>query len=495
MGEVEDNLVLKKLKEKLKMYSSIEVFDKQSVSLGKKKKDANKRLISNSDIFLALFSEKWTSRDSYYENIKDAIERTKKDPPNATFIIPVKLDNCEIPYPELKELQELNLFEITDSRKDVFDKKVIRLVSAIAAGSHNDQLAYEVATLLNDDYEGKNDEELKEITKYADIKYTNVKEKVKMTPKDYFMAGLYKFACRDDYKEAKKRFDEALAHNLPRDAKILSKIGACDIELGNWNDAISQLNEAIELNQGYPPPYFNRGMWYKRKGEKHLKDSDNAKAIQMFEKAIEDFEQAIKLLKGKTEDYRAVKTKNNISTTKKEMYLLTGKDSFLDEAINVLESLAQSNLRTNLYDFELVRYNLACYYSLKGNLTEVYIHLKVAFEDYLNVEYSIKDMELYNFKSGCSSKYKELIRISSNDYFEKVQHEVSKLIKQKNTDEINEVIDKSEKWLKDIGIFNSNAYQLLAYCYDSIGDQTKRKLYLDKYKAQIHNEIFQKTFS
>lgn len=496
MGQIEDNLTLRMLKEKLDEYPSIEISHSQSILPGDDKNVVVEKSIAEVDIFLALFSSKWPKKDDvYYKNIVDAIKRHKNLPRGKTFIIPVKLDECDISsYTELEKLEELNLFEITDSREEVFDKKIIRLVRAIAKGSDNKQLDYELVTLLNDDYEGKNDEQVKEITKYADKKYANAKERVKMTPKECFMAGLYRFVCRgkENYEVAKARFEDALARGM-KDASVFSKIGACDIRLENWNEAIKHLNRAIEIDKSYPSAYFNRGIWYKCKGEKHLEGNDSDKALQMFEEALTSFEKAAMLLKDKnTKDYLVARTKNNISTTEKAMYLLTGEVSFLNRAINALESLIRSDPRTEFYGFELIRYNLACYYSLKGNLAETYIHLKVAFEDYLNVEYSITDIELHNFKLGCFHKYKELIKISSNDYIEKLQHEIKAVIKQKKIEELSEVVSKNEEWLKNIGNFNANAYHLLAYCYDSIGDIKERDNYLDEYRTSLYTEISQK---
>ncbi len=493
--QLDKHQVLKKLDERLKRYQSIQVVDNDFLPIGEDKSKNRKKHIRNSDIFLALFSSKWNSKNStFYRSVRYAIENGKENRPGEIFIIPVRLDNCEIPFEELEKIQGLDLFEI-DSKEDVFDKKFRLLIRAIAYKSDNEQLINEVVTELNkSDYEGKNEEELKKLAEPANTKYIDNRGKDDtLTPDDYFVAGLYSFAC-DNYEEAKNRFNKALTHGMYKNAQILSKIGACDIKLEKWNDAKKQLNEAIKLDKNYPPSYFNRGILYKRQGERYLKKNNTDNAMEMFEKAISDFEYAISLLKDKTKDHRAVKTKNNLSTTKKEMYLLTEKSDFLDEAINVLESLVQGNLRANPDNFGLVRYNLACYYSLKGNLAEAYIHLKVAFEDYLNVDYSVTDIELHNFKSRCTDKYKELIRISSNDYIDRIQYNINTLIKQKNIDEINEMIDRNKKWLENIGDFNADAYHLLAYCYDSIGNNTERDDYLKKYKKQLYNEISQKTF-
>lgn len=63
-------------------------------------------------------------------------------------------------------------------------------------------------------------------------------------------------------------------------------------KLGNNQEAIADLNKAIEINPGRADAYLNRGNLYTKLGDK----SDNQEeAATLYKKATTDYQQAAKL--------------------------------------------------------------------------------------------------------------------------------------------------------------------------------------------------------
>ncbi len=66
-----------------------------------------------------------------------------------------------------------------------------------------------------------------------------------------------------------------------RDAKFYNNRGAAYGEKGEYDQAISDLNKAIEINPRYNKAYNNRGVVYRRKGQYDRAISDFNKAIEI----------------------------------------------------------------------------------------------------------------------------------------------------------------------------------------------------------------------
>src|SRR5688500_9649920 len=79
--------------------------DKDSIRAGENWKLAISRAIKNSRYFIPLFSSKSVGKIGYvHKEFKYAIDVLENYPPSEIFIIPVRLDNCEIPYERLESL-------------------------------------------------------------------------------------------------------------------------------------------------------------------------------------------------------------------------------------------------------------------------------------------------------------------------------------------------------------------------------------------------------
>jgi D-arabinose 5-phosphate isomerase GutQ len=77
------------------------------------------KAIEQSDYFLALFSKDAMNKKGYFhKEIKIALEHMKKLPPRDVFIIPVRLDECEISYYELQSINHIDLFPSYDEGFD-----------------------------------------------------------------------------------------------------------------------------------------------------------------------------------------------------------------------------------------------------------------------------------------------------------------------------------------------------------------------------------------
>jgi len=66
-----------------------------------------------------------------------------------------------------------------------------------------------------------------------------------------------------------------------KDAKLYNNRGAAYGEKGQYDQAISEFNKAIEINTRYSKAYNNRGIVYRRKGQYDRAISDFNKAIEI----------------------------------------------------------------------------------------------------------------------------------------------------------------------------------------------------------------------
>lgn len=70
--------------------------------------------VRSSDIFLLCLSSSWIKRPGYIQKeLKTALEEAQKKPEGSIFILPTRLDNCEVPE-SLRKIQYVDLFK--DSR-------------------------------------------------------------------------------------------------------------------------------------------------------------------------------------------------------------------------------------------------------------------------------------------------------------------------------------------------------------------------------------------
>jgi TIR domain len=85
--------------------------DKEAILPGYKWKFAIYQAIKNSRFFIPLFSSKSVEKIGYIQNeLKYAIEVSKNFPDKDVYIIPARLNDCNMPYEILEEIHSVDLF-------------------------------------------------------------------------------------------------------------------------------------------------------------------------------------------------------------------------------------------------------------------------------------------------------------------------------------------------------------------------------------------------
>jgi len=85
--------------------------DKKNLIPGQNWKQAIKAAIQKSDFFIALLSTKSVGKRGYFQKeINYAMDVLQEIPPNEIFTIPVRLDDCDVPYAALHDIHWADLF-------------------------------------------------------------------------------------------------------------------------------------------------------------------------------------------------------------------------------------------------------------------------------------------------------------------------------------------------------------------------------------------------
>ena len=101
--------------------------DKKNIFPGQNWKNAIDNAISKSRYFIPLFSSTSVTKIGYVQvEFKYALEVFKTYPPNEIFYLPVRLDDCEIQYRELKEIERVDLFPISKWEEGI--KRIIQII-------------------------------------------------------------------------------------------------------------------------------------------------------------------------------------------------------------------------------------------------------------------------------------------------------------------------------------------------------------------------------
>lgn len=118
----------KRLFDRLKVEAGVEPwFDKANLLPGLKWQPAIRKAIREADYFIALISSRSTSKRGYVQSeLKLAMEVLKEFPENEIYLIPVRLDDCEMPLEDLREINYVDLF--TDWAEGV--ASIIRVIKA-----------------------------------------------------------------------------------------------------------------------------------------------------------------------------------------------------------------------------------------------------------------------------------------------------------------------------------------------------------------------------
>jgi TIR domain len=133
----EDSNAAKRLRKDLKDTGLNPWLDKEELLPGQNWENEIKNAISKSRYFIALFSKTSVKKIGYYQNeIKFALEVLKSYPPNRIFYIPVRLEDCEIPYNEIKSIHRADLFPVDDENvwKDGV-KRILRAMDVVISES------------------------------------------------------------------------------------------------------------------------------------------------------------------------------------------------------------------------------------------------------------------------------------------------------------------------------------------------------------------------
>ncbi len=108
-------------------------FDRVDLLPGVRWDPAIRRAIRESDYFLAVLSnEAVSTRGFRLTELREAIEMSKEFPVDWIFLIPTRLDDCPMPFPDVEEFNYTDLFPEENWQKGV--AQICRTIKAFAAG-------------------------------------------------------------------------------------------------------------------------------------------------------------------------------------------------------------------------------------------------------------------------------------------------------------------------------------------------------------------------
>jgi hypothetical protein len=105
-------------------------FDKESLSPGVRWQVAVEKAIRKARYFIALISSRSAAKRGFVQReIRRALEVLEEFPENETYLIPVRIDDCQPPHPRLADLHWTDLFPCWDSGVE----KLLRFLSPVIA--------------------------------------------------------------------------------------------------------------------------------------------------------------------------------------------------------------------------------------------------------------------------------------------------------------------------------------------------------------------------
>jgi hypothetical protein len=108
----EDSEAAERLYRELNSYPRVEVwYDKQSLAGGKNWAAAIRKAIRSCRYCIVLLSRNSVTRRGFYQReIRAALDALKDFPEDDTFLVPVRLDDCDVHFEELQALHRIDMF-------------------------------------------------------------------------------------------------------------------------------------------------------------------------------------------------------------------------------------------------------------------------------------------------------------------------------------------------------------------------------------------------
>jgi hypothetical protein len=110
--------------------------DKEEILPGQDWKREIRKAINESIVFIPVFSSTSVKKRGYVQvEVKYGIEVLKEIPPGEIFVIPVRLDPCDIPYNELKQYHFQDLFPSWDDGS----KMILKSIKSLNNNNNNNR--------------------------------------------------------------------------------------------------------------------------------------------------------------------------------------------------------------------------------------------------------------------------------------------------------------------------------------------------------------------
>ncbi|MDZ7341653.1 MAG: TIR domain-containing protein [candidate division KSB1 bacterium] len=134
----EDMGAAKRLYKDLKRFGLNVWLDTESLSPGERWRDEVKDAIEHSNFFIALLSTRSMNKKGFVqEELKTALDVLDLFPDSEKFILPVRLDACEVCNRQLREHQWVDLFPNSEYQNGL--KKILQVVSPAAFYLRNEK--------------------------------------------------------------------------------------------------------------------------------------------------------------------------------------------------------------------------------------------------------------------------------------------------------------------------------------------------------------------
>lgn len=135
----EDAEIARRLYEEL-MARGVDVwFDEESLLPGQNWKREVTKAIRACDYFILIFSSKSVNKTGYVNvEIREALEQINRRPPGEVYVIPVCLDECEVNFLELEDLQWVDLYG-RNGNSEIVNKGIKRIVDVITRSKPSPQ--------------------------------------------------------------------------------------------------------------------------------------------------------------------------------------------------------------------------------------------------------------------------------------------------------------------------------------------------------------------